>query len=64
LANWRSPANSQDYPDIVYIMHEGMPWSMTDYAQESGHGGRGGEQVDSNPGPQLHDGIHGVRVSI
>lgn len=47
LANWRSPANSQDYPDIVYIMHEGMPWSMTDYAQESGRGGRGGEQVDS-----------------
>lgn len=36
-----------DYPDIVYIMHEGMPWSMTDYAQESGRGGRGGEQVDS-----------------
>lgn len=36
-----------DYPGIVYILHVGMPWSMIDYAQESGRGGRAGEVVDS-----------------
>jgi superfamily II DNA helicase RecQ len=36
-----------DYPGIVYIMHVGMPWSMIDFAQESGRGGRAGEAVDS-----------------
>jgi superfamily II DNA helicase RecQ len=35
-----------DFPGIVYILHVGMPWSMTDFAQASGRGGRGGEQVD------------------
>jgi superfamily II DNA helicase RecQ len=36
-----------DFPGIVYIVHVGMPWSMIDYAQESGRGGRAGERVDS-----------------
>jgi superfamily II DNA helicase RecQ len=31
----------------VYILHVGMPWSMIDYAQESGRGGRAGEMVDA-----------------
>jgi superfamily II DNA helicase RecQ len=35
-----------DFLGIVYILHVGMPWSMTDFAQASGLGGRGGEQVD------------------
>ncbi|KAF2462472.1 P-loop containing nucleoside triphosphate hydrolase protein, partial [Lindgomyces ingoldianus] len=36
-----------DYPGVVYIPHVGMPWSMIDFAQESGRGGRAGEEVDS-----------------
>lgn len=36
-----------DFPGIVFILHVGMPWSMIDFAQESGRGGRGGERVDS-----------------
>ncbi|CAO2655088.1 Nn.00g101520.m01.CDS01, partial [Neocucurbitaria sp. VM-36] len=36
-----------DFAGIVYILHVGMPWSMIDYAQESGRGGRGGETVDA-----------------
>lgn len=36
-----------DFPGIVFILHVGMPWSMIDYCQESGRGGRGGELVDS-----------------
>jgi superfamily II DNA helicase RecQ len=36
-----------DFPGIVYILHVGMPWSMIDYAQESGRGGRSGETVDA-----------------
>jgi len=36
-----------DFPGIVFILHVGMPWSMIDYAQESGRGGRAGERVDS-----------------
>ena len=36
-----------DFPGIVYILHVGMPWSMIDYAQESGRGGRAGERVDA-----------------
>ena len=36
-----------DFPGIVFILHMGMPWSMIDYAQESGRGGRAGEVVDS-----------------
>jgi superfamily II DNA helicase RecQ len=35
-----------DFPGIVYILHVGMPWSMTDFAQASGRGGRGGERFD------------------
>jgi superfamily II DNA helicase RecQ len=35
-----------DYPGIVYILHVGMPWSMTDFAQASGRGGRGGEAFE------------------
>jgi superfamily II DNA helicase RecQ len=36
-----------DFPGIVLVVHVGMPWSMIDFAQESGRGGRGGELVDS-----------------
>lgn len=32
-----------DYAGIVYILHVGMPWSMTDFAQASGRRGRGRE---------------------
>jgi superfamily II DNA helicase RecQ len=35
-----------DFAGIVYILHVGMPWSISDFAQASGRGGRGGEQVD------------------
>lgn len=35
-----------DFLGIVYILHVGMPWSMTDFAQASGRGGRGGERFD------------------
>jgi superfamily II DNA helicase RecQ len=35
-----------DYAGIVYILHIGMPWSITDFAQASGRGGRGGEEFD------------------
>ena len=35
-----------DYAGIVYILHVGMPWSITDFAQASGRGGRGGEEFD------------------
>lgn len=36
-----------DYPDIVYVLHVGVPYGMIDFAQESGRAGRGGEAVDS-----------------
>ncbi|KIV98738.1 uncharacterized protein PV09_09460 [Verruconis gallopava] len=36
-----------DFPSVVFIMHVGVPWSMIDYAQESGRGGRAGEATDS-----------------
>lgn len=36
-----------DFPRIVFILHVGMPWSMIDFAQESGRGGRAGEFVTS-----------------
>jgi superfamily II DNA helicase RecQ len=36
-----------DFAGIVFILHVGMPWSMIDFAQESGRGGRAGERVDS-----------------
>ncbi|KAF2624455.1 P-loop containing nucleoside triphosphate hydrolase protein [Macroventuria anomochaeta] len=36
-----------DFPGIVFILHVGMPWSMIDYVQESGRGGRAGKRVDS-----------------
>jgi superfamily II DNA helicase RecQ len=32
-----------DYAGIVYILHVGMLWSMTDFAQASRRRGRGGE---------------------
>lgn len=35
-----------DYAGIVYILHVGMPWSMTDFAQASGRRGRGGEEFE------------------
>ena len=35
-----------DFPGIVFILHVGMLWSLTDFAQESGRGGRAGERVD------------------
>lgn len=36
-----------DYPDIVYVLHVGVPYGMIDFAQESGPAGRDGEAVDS-----------------
>jgi superfamily II DNA helicase RecQ len=36
-----------DFPGVVFVLHVGMPWSMIDFAQESGRGGRAGETVDS-----------------
>lgn len=36
-----------DFPGVVFILHVGMPWSIVDYAQESGRGGRAGERVES-----------------
>jgi hypothetical protein len=36
-----------DYPDIVYVLHVGVPYGMIDFAQESGRAGRGGDAVDS-----------------
>ncbi|KAF1922244.1 P-loop containing nucleoside triphosphate hydrolase protein [Didymella exigua CBS 183.55] len=35
-----------DFAGIVYILHVGTPWSMSDFAQASGRGGRGGEQYE------------------
>lgn len=35
-----------NYPRIVFILHVGMLWSMTDYAQESGRSRRAGERLD------------------
>ncbi|KAK5332205.1 hypothetical protein LTR98_011656 [Exophiala xenobiotica] len=32
---------------IVFILYIDIPWSMIDFAQESGRGGRAGETVDS-----------------
>jgi superfamily II DNA helicase RecQ len=31
----------------VYIVHVRVPYRMIDFAQETGHGGRSGEAVDS-----------------
>lgn len=36
-----------DFPRIVFVLHVGMPWSMIDYAQESGRGSRAGGATDS-----------------
>jgi superfamily II DNA helicase RecQ len=36
-----------DYPQIVRVLHVGVPYGMIDFAQESGRAGRGGELVDS-----------------
>lgn len=36
-----------DNPGIVYVVHIGLPYGMIDFAQESGQGGRAGEDVDS-----------------
>jgi superfamily II DNA helicase RecQ len=36
-----------DYPGIVYVVHIGVPYGMIDFAQETGRGGRAGEDVDS-----------------
>ena len=35
-----------DFAGIVYILHVGMPWSISNFAQASSRGGRGGEQFD------------------
>ena len=35
-----------DFAGIVYILHVGTPWSISDFAQASGRGGRGGEQFE------------------
>ena len=36
-----------DVPGIVLVVHVDMPYSMIDFAQETGRAGRGGEVVDS-----------------
>ena len=36
-----------DFPGIVYVVHIGIPYGMIDFAQETGRGGRNGEDVDS-----------------
>lgn len=36
-----------DIRGIVFVLHIDIPWSMIDFAQESGRGGRAGEIVDS-----------------
>ena len=36
-----------DFPGIVIILHVDLPYGMIDFAQESGRGGRAGEDVDS-----------------
>jgi superfamily II DNA helicase RecQ len=42
-----APGTRVDIAGVVYILHVGMPWSMSDFAQESGRGGREGETVDA-----------------
>jgi superfamily II DNA helicase RecQ len=32
---------------VVYILYVGIPWSITDFAQESGRRGREGEIVNA-----------------
>lgn len=36
-----------DFPGIVFTLHADIPYGMIDFAQESGRGGRAGEDVDS-----------------
>jgi len=36
-----------DFPGIVFVLHVDLPYSMIDFAQESGRAGRAGEEVDS-----------------
>lgn len=36
-----------DIPGIMVVIHVDRPWTMIDFAQESGRAGRGGEMVDS-----------------
>ena len=36
-----------DYAGIVYAVHIGVPYGMIDFVQETGRGGRAGEEVDS-----------------
>ena len=36
-----------DFPGVVFILHVDLPYSMIDFAQESGRAGRAGEDVDS-----------------
>jgi len=36
-----------NFPEVVFVLHLGLPYGMIDYAQESGRAGRGGEAVDS-----------------
>ncbi|KAF5544142.1 recQ family helicase [Fusarium napiforme] len=37
-----------DFPGVTHIIHLGHPYSLIDYAQETGRGGRGGEAVDAD----------------
>ena len=35
-----------DVKDVCMVIHNGEPWGMTEFQQESGRGGRGGEETE------------------
>ncbi|SCV61242.1 uncharacterized protein FFFS_15811 [Fusarium fujikuroi] len=40
--------NGLDFPGVVHIIHLGHPYSLVDYVQETGRGGRAGEPVEAD----------------
>jgi superfamily II DNA helicase RecQ len=36
-----------DYPNIVHVLHVGVPYGIIDFSRESGRAGRGSKAVDS-----------------
>lgn len=47
LTATRALGMGMDFLGVVYIVHVGIPYRLINFAQESGHGGRNGEAVDS-----------------